>query len=677
MNNSAGKKVSSVDDEKNTLLRRERRATREALRISEEKHRKARDELEMRVQERTAELAQANRELQAEIAERKRAEEALRDSEQRYRSLFERVPVGLYRTTAEGQILDANPTQVLMLGYPDLETLLRTSATDSYVNPEDRERWQATIENNRVLDNVEVQLRQYNGKLIWIRDRARAIRDADGQVLYYEGSLEDITERKQAELALGERIKELACLYAVHRDLQEEWSLDRLCWQVIEHLESAMQFPQATAPVIELYGIQFASDKYVRELLHSLCAEIKVGGEVCGRISVYYPDTLFFLVPEEQILLDTVAEALGLWLERKQAEEALRDSERKLRAQYQSIPMPTYTWQRIKDDIVLVDYNDAAMAATEGKIADFAGVTAQEMYHDAPEVLEGLVWCFTEKSSLEREMLYRLKTTRESKHLAVKYAFVPPDQVSVYTEDITGRKRMEQYLLRSERLAAMGYMAATLAHEIQNPLQAIQSHLELVLDFDLEMDEREEYLRFCCQEIERLTGITERVLSFARPTQDTLSPTSVAYLMQRAMALCKPLQHARVHISTDIPDDLPPVLAIPDQIIQVLLNLMINAIEAIRDTGHVHITAQVDQDRKDKDMIVLTLTNDGPPIPPEHIEHIFDPFFTTKPGGTGLGLFASHNIIEQHGGMISVENLPDDQGVVFGIALPIAHPVEE
>jgi signal transduction histidine kinase len=93
--------------------------------------------------------------------------------------------------------------------------------------------------------------------------------------------------------------------------------------------------------------------------------------------------------------------------------------------------------------------------------------------------------------------------------------------------------------------------------------------------------------------------------------------------------------------------------------------------------GHMHITAHVDEQRKDKDMVVLTMFNDGPPIPPEHIEHIFDPFFTTKPGGTGLGLFISHNIIEQHGGMISVENLEDDEGVAFGIALPIARSVEE
>jgi len=615
-------------------------------------------------------------ELEAAEARHEQVEEALRESEERYRSLFERVPVGLYRTTVEGQILDANPAQVRMLGYPDLESALQANASGSYVDAEDRRRWQALMESQRVIQDFEVQMRRLDGKIIWVRDRSRAIRDASGRVLYYEGSMEDITERKQAEEALDERMKELTCLYAVHRDMHEELPLDELCCRVIEHLGSAARFPDIAVPVIELHGIRFASDKYIDRLSHGIHAVIGTSEETCGRLSVCYPNACPFLIPEEQNLVNAIAEALTLWLQRRQAVEALRKSERKLRAQYKSIPVPTCTWQRAWDDIVLVDYNDAAVVATQGKIADFMGKTAKEMFHDTPEIVEDLAWCFTEKSSLERELLHRFRTTGENRCLAVKYAFVPPDLVSVYTEDITDRKRMEQYLLRAERLAAMGYMAATLAHEIQNPLQAIQSHLELALDFDLAPAERDEYLHFCCQEIEHLTRITERVLGFARPTKDTLRPVSIAHLMQRALAISKPLQHVRVQVTTDIPPDLPPVLVMPEEIVQVLLNLIINAIEAIPDSGHVHITARVDQDRVDRDMVVLALTNDGPPIPPEHIEHIFDPFFTTKTGGTGLGLFISHNIVEQHGGMISVENLDDNQGVVFGIALPIARSPE-
>ena len=631
-------------------------------------------------------------ELAGEYTERKQAEEgqhlalaqvlqttrALKESEERFRSLFERVPVGIYRTTPDGRILDSNPAQIQMLGHPDLESLLKTRTRDYYANESERKQWRVLMEKDGVVRNFEAQMHRRDGQLIWVRDRSRAVYDADGQVLYYEGSLEDITERKRAELSLDERVKELTCLYAVQQDMQEQLPLDELCWRIIEHLSVAMQSPGVAVPVIELHGIRFTPDRYTDALSHNLHTEIRARGEPCGQLMIYYTQPHSFLLPDEQNLLNAVAESLGLWLERQQAKESLRKSEQKMRAQYQSIPVPTYTWQRLWDDIVLVDYNDAAVAATGGAIADFIGTTAKKMYPDMPEIVAELSWCFTEKTTLEREMFYRLKTTGENKHLAVKYAFVPPDQVSVYTEDITERKRMEQYILRSERMAAMGHMAAIMAHEIQNPLQAIHSHLELVLDFCLEPGEREEYLRFCCQEIERLTKITAHTLDLARPAKDTLRPTSVAHLMQRALMLSKPLQHARVQITTDIPDKLPPVLVMPDQIVQILLNLITNAIEATTvDGGEVHIVARVDKDRVDQDMVVTTLTNDGPPIAPEHMEHIFTPFFTTKQDGTGLGLFISHNIIEQHGGMISVENLEDGKGVAFGVALPIARSTEE
>jgi PAS domain S-box-containing protein len=238
-------------------------------------------------------------------------------------------------------------------------------------------------------------------------------------------------------------------------------------------------------------------------------------------------------------------------------------------------------------------------------------------------------------------------------------------------QDITERLQAEDVLRRTERLTAMGRLAAALAHEINNPLQAIRSHLELVLDFGLERDEWEQYLQVCRQEIERLTGITQRVLSFARPPADTRQRIAVEELARRMLALVgKQLQHANVQVTTDIPDDLPPVLAVPDQIVQVLLNIVINATEVMPDGGQVHIAA-----RQQGDVMVLTFTNNGPPIPPEHLGQIFDPFFSTKPTGTGLGLSISYGIVQAHGGTIQAENLRPTRdsagGVRFTITLPV------
>ena len=123
-------------------------------------------------------------------------------SEERYRTLFEGVPVGLYRTTPEGQVVEANRAQMRMLGYSSRLDFLKTNSASLYVDPEDRVRWQTLMEREGVVRDFETRFRRQDGTVIWVNDKAQAFRDEQGKVLYYEGSLEDITERKQAEAKL-------------------------------------------------------------------------------------------------------------------------------------------------------------------------------------------------------------------------------------------------------------------------------------------------------------------------------------------------------------------------------------------------------------------------------------------------------------------------------------------
>ncbi|MCX7706731.1 MAG: ATP-binding protein, partial [Anaerolineae bacterium] len=245
--------------------------------------------------------------------------------------------------------------------------------------------------------------------------------------------------------------------------------------------------------------------------------------------------------------------------------------------------------------------------------------------------------------------------------------------------DISHWKQIERYMMRTERLAAMGYIAAMLAHEIKNPLQAIQSNLELMADYPLSPDERKASLDICCQEVERLIEITQRVLGLARTEHEAHRPFSIAQVIEDTLKLLnEPLRKADISVITCLPADLPPVLGAPQQIGRVLLNLVINAIEAMPTGGRLEITAGLERGLKaGQQVLSLTLTDNGPAIPAEYLERIFDPFFTTKPGGTGLGLFVSHNIIQQHGGTLRVENLEGDRGVAFTLTLPLAptgHP---
>ena len=134
-----------------------------------------------------------------EIVTLRNAERALHESEKRYRSLFEGVPIGLYRTTPSGQILDINPALVHLMGYPNREMLMTVSVPDLYMNPGERNDWLARIEREGVVRDFEVQFRTYDGTIIWVEDTGEAVSDDSGTVIYYNGNIEDITKRKRAE----------------------------------------------------------------------------------------------------------------------------------------------------------------------------------------------------------------------------------------------------------------------------------------------------------------------------------------------------------------------------------------------------------------------------------------------------------------------------------------------
>jgi len=171
-----------------------------------------------RVSRRLSELFNS---LQQRVEELKQTQEALRESETHYRNLFDGVPIGLYQTGPDGKILDVNPSLVSTLGYPSRKSFMQHDASEMYANPTDRALWQNLMENGDDVITHEIQMRQFNGNVIWVENQSRTVREADDRVLYYEGCLQDITERKKAERSLLDSEQKYRDLYAESKRAEE------------------------------------------------------------------------------------------------------------------------------------------------------------------------------------------------------------------------------------------------------------------------------------------------------------------------------------------------------------------------------------------------------------------------------------------------------------------------
>ena len=244
------------------------------------------------------------------------------------------------------------------------------------------------------------------------------------------------------------------------------------------------------------------------------------------------------------------------------------------------------------------------------------------------------------------------------------------ENARLYEAEREQRKLVEQsqaQLVQSEKLAATGRLAASLAHEINNPLQAIHNSLQLILSFPLEPDEQREYLQVAGEEVERLIGIVTRILDFARRPQQDMRLTNLNAVVEKTLALAiKYFQHRHVVLQRDLSSDLPCVLATPGELEQVFLNLVVNAVEAMPEGG----TLRVSNRRAEDGHVTVTFSDTGHGIPAEHLDRIFEPFFSTKEEGTGLGLSVSYNVIKRHRGKITVQSVVGE-GTTFTVWLPM------
>ncbi len=660
-------------------------------------------------------------------------EEKVEERTRELRSLFDRVPVGLFRSTPEGQILDANLTLVEMLGYPDRESLLSVNAKELYVTPEDRLRWQAQLDGEGLVDDFEVRFRRHDGRVIWGQNNVRSVRDSTGRVLCYEGSMRDITGQKRAEettralaqvghtlsqsldlAEVGQRIADSlrglfkARVSGLYQLNPESGDLTAIAISGTTApppgrkvvfprgvgtvgLAVAERRPAATADVLADPRLVLTPEAraFIEQAGYRsvLAVPLAVKGNVIGALTV--GDEAGRTFSDEEIrLVQAFADQAAVALDNVRLYEEVRTG----RDFLQSIV------QNSTDAIITTDIRGRITYFSPGaeeifgfKAEEVIGRPVADFYRSGPEEARALMQRLrTDGQVRNYETTYRARDGRwVSGNVSLSLLRGAGGEVTgilSVMRDVTEIKRAEEELhdqrealIQREKVATMGMLLAGVAHELNNPLSVVTGQAALLrrMAGSPAVDERAGKIE---KAAERCARIVKNFLALARQHPPERSRVSLNQVVQDAVELLAyQLRVDDVEVVLRLADGLPGLWADPHQLHQVVINLASNAHDAMREAPRPWRVELITAYDPARGRAMLEVADTGPGIPPEIRARIFEPFFTTKPvgKGTGLGLSLCLGIVESHGGSIRVEGRPE-RGAKFIVELPVeAAPAAE
>ena len=259
-------------------------------------------------------------------------------------------------------------------------------------------------------------------------------------------------------------------------------------------------------------------------------------------------------------------------------------------------------------------------------------------------------------------------TELETLRILSRQAIVALENAHLYDElqdHIRQVEESQQALIQAEKMAAVGRLTASIAHEINNPLHSVRNCLHLAGRHELPDADRQEYLEMADEEMDRLMSTVRQMLDFYRPSAVDRKPTDINDLLARVLKLLNSqLADHNINVHQKFETEIPQVLAVDNQIQQVFFNLILNAMEAMTNGGDIFITTN--QERKN---VSVWIEDSGPGILEEQREEIFEPFVSSKDKGLGLGLTVSYGVVIAHGGSLTLVP-PDGKGACFKLSLP-------
>ncbi|HKD62848.1 MAG TPA: PAS domain S-box protein [Candidatus Acidoferrales bacterium] len=657
-----------------------------------------------------------------DITERRRAEQAQREAEERFRSLFENATEGIFQTTTDGRYLSVNPALARMCGFASPAEMIATVedlGREMYADPNVRDVFKLLIEKYGSVKDFEYEVRRRDGAKIWISENAHVVRNPDGEILSYEGTIEDITARKRAEL---ERQVSFEIIHAVNvtDNLDDLLGLIHLALKKVLYAENCFialyesgtgkfhfpffvdQFdqvppPQRVGKSCTAYVYRTGQAMLIPQRTFDLLAEegkvelvgtpspawlgvpLRTPAATIGVLVVQHYEDENAYTERDQEFLGSVGGQIALAIERKRSEERVRESEARLRVLVEQLPAVLWTVDR---NLRFTSALGAGFTRLKIKPDALLGTSLLDYFETSDQTF--LPIAAHRRAVAGEPMTFHVEWKSGSYACHVEPLRDSDGQVSgaiCMSLDITDRKQLEEQLRQAQKMEAVGRLAGGIAHDFNNLLMVIQGYSDLLVERLPGADPLRRNAEQIQMASQRASSLTRQLLAFSRKQMLAPKILNVQSVVAEMEKILRRLIGEDIQLETSSSADLGLVRADRSQIEQVILNLAVNARDAMPQGGRLTIeTANVELDSSYSHppavlspgrYVMLAVTDNGCGMDAETQAHVFEPFFTTKEKGkgTGLGLATVYGVVKQSGGYVWVYSEPG-RGTSFKIYLP-------
>lgn len=484
--------------------------------------------------------------------------------------------------------------------------------------------------------------------------------------LHYSPHLEDVLQRALTAISLTLKLK-MAAIYLVKEIFDDYWLLELAAHHgfTATMINCIQSLSISTEVINRFYYLKpvkwFPTSKLVfaklRERMHEeevreiICIALMTQKKVLGLL--YVTNDQLMLGRDKMEFLSTIGHMIAVSIENAKLFESIERAKSELEISFDAIQHSIFI---VDSKLLIIRVNktsERVYGSSDGLINRKYTRVLYNQDHPHPECP---IWaCLWGAEPVRREGPHpRWGGYYHYYAFPVLNSAGSLERVVYYEKDMTEARKLEQRLQQSERLKALGTLAAGIAHEIRNPLATINFNAQM-LQRDLALDQHQgQMFEDILIEIKKIDRIVQQVLHFAKPREPQFLPNQLNEVVSYCQDLSKAyLRKTKIEISADLADDIPLLVMDFNQISQVLMNLLINAIEAMPDGGRISLRTYRQLEPQG---VVLEVSDTGAGIMEEDRERIFDPFYTRKPEGTGLGLSISRQILEKHGAYIEMDS---------------------